>query len=916
MAKFGDTYTLDVQADARELDAVVDALRDTGKATDYVGDMAAASANDVRRASKELEGLDDAGGRAARGVKDVGEESESTGGILAKLKSSASDALGVLMSFAGLSAVSFAAVFGGALDVFTNADAAMNKFQAQTGTRDWQMDGLEQVMEDIYTSNWGESFDDIAQSMATVRSLTGNWDPQFLQDMTTDALILRDVFDWDVNESVRAANQLMVQFGEDGGASFDMLTQAAKFYGDPAQDLLDTVNEYSSTFTDMGFTAEEMMSILGSGVGAGAYNYDVVADSIREMNIRLQDGTSDLALWSLGLDGMKTQWKNGEISSADFFRAIQGGLRDIEDPLERQRWGVELFGTKWEDMGDQVFLALDTYSDAFYDLEDSTAKSGEIMSRGLVPAWNQFLRITRVGLSNALEPYLEAFVRQMIPAMTEFGNWLTTVGFPMLALFFGEIADGVGYVIQLGRQTGVFDTIGDALTVAAAFIGTLVGGIGSLKEAFDRGGLTEVGKTILDGLADGLANVPGWLYDNLIAPIGDYLAGVDWANVVGKLSDLLFKFIAMEIAINVWLYDNLIAPIGDYLAGVDWAAIPGQLDAVLGQLFSGGEGGSLTEQISTLFWGPLQSGLGDSVEVQGVATKAGEIAASVLGGLVDGLGDMATFVYDHIIAPLFGADSGDESSARSAGDGMGNSFLEGMGEALVNISTWVLDNIILPFASGFTGENVETVRADLDTFINSITSKFEEIKGKIQEKVIDPVKNLFAGADTEGSLANFFVNLPQNIATWISGVADAAASIGQAFLDTFFSVFSTLGPKLVQALNDAIPDRVDFGSVNTPLGSINIGSVGLPANPIPIPSMDLGGRGRAGVTYFIGRGAQPELFTPDTDGTFTPRGGYGAAGITITGDVYFQGVQDVREMKRQLAAEARRQNQHGGRGNG
>lgn len=45
-------------------------------------------------------------------------------------------------------------------------------------------------------------------------------------------------------------------------------------------------------------------------------------------------------------------------------------------------------------------------------------------------------------------------------------------------------------------------------------------------------------------------------------------------------------------------------------------------------------------------------------------------------------------------------------------------------------------------------------------------------------------------------------------------------------------------------------------------------------------SMDSGGHAMAGTPVAIGRGAQPELFVPDTDGTFYPNGTWGGGGVT------------------------------------
>jgi hypothetical protein len=55
-------------------------------------------------------------------------------------------------------------------------------------------------------------------------------------------------------------------------------------------------------------------------------------------------------------------------------------------------------------------------------------------------------------------------------------------------------------------------------------------------------------------------------------------------------------------------------------------------------------------------------------------------------------------------------------------------------------------------------------------------------------------------------------------------------------------------------------------------------------SPMSVPggSRDNGGPGVAGTPYMIGTGAQPEVFTPDTNGTFTPANKLGSTyNITV-----------------------------------
>lgn len=79
-------------------------------------------------------------------------------------------------------------------------------------------------------------------------------------------------------------------------------------------------------------------------------------------------------------------------------------------------------------------------------------------------------------------------------------------------------------------------------------------------------------------------------------------------------------------------------------------------------------------------------------------------------------------------------------------------------------------------------------------------------------------------------------------------------------------------------------------------------SAQLLAAEAAFPSRDTGGPGVAGQSYRIGTGAQPEVFTPSTSGTFTPNGGSGGTqviNLVVDGKVLASIVNDhnTRTMK-------------------
>ena len=98
-----------------------------------------------------------------------------------------------------------AAVSTYAVNVANDMDKAMNSFIASTGTAEEEAERYQQVLENIYANNYGEDFQDIADSMAKVQQNIDGLSDEQLQQLTESAFALRDTFEYDVSESTRAA---------------------------------------------------------------------------------------------------------------------------------------------------------------------------------------------------------------------------------------------------------------------------------------------------------------------------------------------------------------------------------------------------------------------------------------------------------------------------------------------------------------------------------------------------------------------------------------------------------------------------------------------------------------------------------------------------------------------------------------
>lgn len=271
-------------------------------------------------------------------------------------------------------------------DMAGEADSALSDLQIRTGLAEGELAGMRETIFDIRESGLGESFANVAEEMGTVQAITKATGDD-LRLMTENALVLADVMDYDVKESTRAADTAMENFKITGQEAFDLIIAGYQRTGDPADDLLDTVNEYSADFAEAGFQAEEFFGILAAGADAGAFNLDKVADSVREFTTRIVDGstTTRNALDDIGIgaDNLYAQFQDGSLSVADSLGLVIGALRGLEDPIAQDAAGVALFGSLWEDLGSSLILSLDQGTEALGNYQGAAQEAFDVATSGL-----------------------------------------------------------------------------------------------------------------------------------------------------------------------------------------------------------------------------------------------------------------------------------------------------------------------------------------------------------------------------------------------------------------------------------------------------------------------------------------------------------------------------------------------------
>lgn len=371
---------------------------------------------------------------------------------------------GGLAAAAGTAAVALGTA---AINVSTDVDKAMNDFAASTGTATDELAKYEESMLNIYNNNFGESFEDIATSMSEIKQVMGEgMGAEELETMTQNALMLRDTFDFEVNESVRAANSLMDQFGITSEEAYNLIAQGAQNGLNQNGDLMDVLNEYAGQFSMMGYSAEDMFNMLANGAEQGTWSIDKLGDAAKEFNIRMSDGSAKDAVEALGFswESVSESWSKGGDDAKEVMNMLLNELDGLEHTTEGYNIGVGLMGTMFEDMGMDALLALsdtegaiNTTKDALEEINavkyDDLGSMIEGLKRNfetmLLPLGNALIPIITevVGLIQDNMPLIESMFAELTPIITDLFNIVMPPLMELISSLLPPLMDIVGMIL-------------------------------------------------------------------------------------------------------------------------------------------------------------------------------------------------------------------------------------------------------------------------------------------------------------------------------------------------------------------------------------------------------------------------------------------------------------------------------------
>ena len=358
------------------------------------------------------------------GMSHVGESVSDTISGMSDFNDKFDDAMsGSIKSVGGLVAA-IGGIGAAVIASGTQAEQAANQVAAATGLTGDALKEVQDISQNVYKDNFGDSMEDAADAVAVTyqqTKLVGNE----LQTAAENAMLLDDTFGYDVNESIRTAKALADNFGISIEEAYNLMAQGAQKGLDKNGDMLDTLNEYAVHYSQLGYTVEDFFGSLENGAASGAFSIDKIGDTMKEFGIRVKDTSTSTkeAFQLLGYTGdsiadMQAKFAAGGESAREATSELLGQLQNVEDDVTRNQIGVDLFGTMWEDLGEEaVYSLLNTQT----EISNTTDALGQLNDVKYDDVMSQLTALKRQAETEVLQP----FAQKLMPKVKEGIEWVS-----------------------------------------------------------------------------------------------------------------------------------------------------------------------------------------------------------------------------------------------------------------------------------------------------------------------------------------------------------------------------------------------------------------------------------------------------------------------------------------------------------
>ena len=649
-----------------------------------------------------------------------------------------------------------------ALSISTDFDKAFNTLATKTGATKAEFDDLNESMTDVYANNFGESIEDVANAMSTVKQNTKE-SGDALEQTTQYALMMRDTFEFEVTESTRAAKMLMDQFGISSKDAYNLIAQGAQNGLDKNGDLLDTINEYSVHFKQLGLDAPQMFNMLVSGAESGTFSVDKLGDAIKEFGIRTKDGSdaSRKAFEYLGYDAdemFKTFNKGGQ-EAADMTQVILDELASMPDSVEKTTAGVALFGTMWEDLGAEGIKALSELDGSINTTKDALTEINNLKYDDIGSAFEGLKRTLETEIVQPLGEEIQPVVEETIGVVKENAPQIKEI----VASLVTKVGELINFLVNNG-STVISVIAGIATGLLTWNVVSVISGVVSAINAFRK---ANEGATIAQLALNAAQNAS--LMGILITIIGGIIAAI--VTFIATNEDARAKFIEIWNAIKTTLGNVISSIVNFFTVTIPTAfsnfvaSVKNGFNAVIGFIQTNWQ--ALLLLIVNPFAGAFKL-LYDNCE--GFRNFVNSFIENIKQFFINGANNIVAF-FTKTIPSLI------------------NSIVKWFNELPTKIGYalgYVLGKIVK-----FGVDAINWVQVNVPKIINSIVTFFKELPGKVW---------------------TWLSNTITKVTTWGVNMTTKAISIGKNFITNVINNIKELPSKLATWFTNTATKVVEFGN--------------------------------------------------------------------------------------------------------
>lgn len=257
------------------------------------------------------------------------------------------------------------------------------------------------------------------------------------------------------------------------------LTNALLKAGFPPEQL-DTISEYATQMKMVGFSAVEIQSIFEKGIETKTWNIDNLNDGVKEAKITMMEfglevdkSTSELLAKTDVSAKQFQEWgkavANGGTEGSKAMSEVSKFIDGIGNSALRNELAIKVFGTKWEDQGQNMISVFQGLADA----QDKTTQNQEEVNAAFLKM-NQDPTVQMRQAFSDLQTALAPLLTTIADLVARIAQWVSDNT--------GVVAAIVAIVTAIGILVGVFAALMPAiggLVTAWPALAAIIGAIAS-----------------------------------------------------------------------------------------------------------------------------------------------------------------------------------------------------------------------------------------------------------------------------------------------------------------------------------------------------------------------------------------------------------------------------------------------------